>query len=59
MTVQTDDDTTRYRTVGVDATDLRRYAEVALENGEVIIYDRDNEDAWFQSASAIGLEFMR
>lgn len=32
---------------------MQRYAEVTLENGEVLIYDQDNEDAWFQSASAI------
>jgi len=58
MSVRTDDDETRYRTVGMDATELQRYADVSLENGEVIIYDRDNEAAWIQSESAIGLAFM-
>jgi hypothetical protein len=58
MSVSTDNDDTRYRTVGTEATELQRYADVSLEDGEVIIYDRDNEAAWIQSPSAIGLEFM-
>jgi len=58
MSVRTDDDETQYRTVGMDATELQRYADVTLETGEVIIYDQDNEAAWIQSESAIGLEFM-
>ena len=29
-----------------------RYEEVALESGEVVIYDRENEDAWIQSNTA-------
>jgi hypothetical protein len=43
----------------VDAAELRGYAEVRLDSGDVIIYDEDNEDGWIQSDSAIGLEFMR
>ena len=58
MSVSADDDDTRYRTVGMDATELQRYADVTLENGEVVIYDQDNEAAWIQSESAIGLEFV-
>jgi hypothetical protein len=58
MSVRTGDDT-EYRTVGMDAAELQRYADVSLENGEVVVYDRDNEAAWLQSESAIGLEFMR
>jgi len=57
VVVRTDDET-GYRTVGLDAMDLQRYADVTLENGETIIYDQDEESAWIQSASAIGLEFM-
>jgi hypothetical protein len=53
-----DSDQTEYRTVGPDAVELESYAEVNLESGEVIIYDEDNEDAWIQSSSAIGLDFM-
>jgi hypothetical protein len=58
MSVRPDDDS-EYKTIGVDAAELQQYAEVVLESGEVVIYDEDNEDAWVQSASAIGLEFMR
>lgn len=47
-----------YQTIGVDAAELQRYAEVTLENGEVVIYDQENENAWIQSPSALGLEFM-
>jgi hypothetical protein len=57
MTVRTDDDA-EYETIGMDAPHLQRYAEVTLEDGEVVIYDVENEGAWVQSASAIVLEFM-
>jgi len=59
MSVRTDDGGTEYRTVGADATDLERYEDVTLEDGQVIIYDTDNEAAWLQSHSGIGAEFMR
>lgn len=52
-------DETEYRTVGIDAADLQRYGAVTLEGGDVIIYDQNDEAAWIQSDSAIGLEFMR
>jgi len=58
MSVRTGDDETRYRTVGMDAAEFQQFADVTLENGEVIIYDQDNESAWIQSESAIGLDFM-
>jgi hypothetical protein len=48
-----------YNTVGVDAAELRQYAGVRLDGGAVVIYDEDNENAWFQSDSAIGLAFVR
>lgn len=57
MSVRTDDDA-EYGTVGVDAAELERYDHVTLETGEVIVYDQDDENAWIQSGSAIGLEFM-
>jgi len=52
------DEDTEYQTVGTDAADLQRYDDVTLEDGKVLIYDQDNEAAWIQSTSAIGLEFM-
>jgi hypothetical protein len=56
MSVRTDD--AEYDTVGVDAAEMERYAEVTLDSGDVIVYDRDNEDAWIQAGTAIRLEFM-
>jgi len=48
-----------YDTRGVDATRYDRYASIRLEDEAVLIYDREEEGAWFQSRSAIGLEFVR
>jgi hypothetical protein len=58
MPANTGDDT-EYRTVGTDAVTLERYTDLTLEDGDVIIYDREEEHAWVQSPSAIGLGFMR
>jgi hypothetical protein len=58
MSIRTDDSDPEYRTVGTDATELEPYEDVQLGDGQVIIYDEDNESAWIQSPSAIGLEFM-
>jgi hypothetical protein len=53
MATRTDDSE-----AGWDGADGARYADLRLNDGEVIIYDPTGEDAWIQSASAIGLEFM-
>jgi len=37
---------------------MDRYGEITVDGGEVMIYDRENEDAWFQSDSAIQLGLM-
>lgn len=36
-------------TVGVDAVPLGAFAAVETDDGEMIVYDRENEDAWIQS----------
>jgi len=36
-------------TVGVEATPLERYGDVATEDGQWLIYDLDHERAWIQS----------
>jgi len=56
MSARTDD--TDYETLGMDAAELDRYAEVTLESGGVIIYDRDNESAWIQADEPIELDSM-
>lgn len=57
MSVQSDDGET-FVTIGIDALTADRYDDVTLENGEVLIYDEDDRDAWFQSDSAISLDMM-
>jgi hypothetical protein len=52
------DERGEFETIGVEAADMSRYADVQVEDGEVIVYDRDVESAWIQSDSALGLEFM-
>lgn len=47
------------RTVDGESPDLERYADLSLADGDTVIYDRRNVDAWLQSDSGIGLEFMR
>jgi hypothetical protein len=36
-------------TVGVDASPLERFAAVETDDGEMLVYDTDGEDAWIQS----------
>jgi len=36
-------------TLGVDAVSLDAFADVETNDGELIIYDEENEDAWIQS----------
>lgn len=57
MVVHTSDDTD-YETIGVDASELERYAELNLEDGELVIYDQKNEDAWVQSGAAVEVTSM-
>lgn len=33
-----------------------RYVGLSLDDGEVIIYDREEENAWIQSAAAVELQ---
>lgn len=58
MSARPGDDAEDSTTVGVNAVDVQRYAEITLENGAVLIYDQENEDAWLQSESANELEMM-
>lgn len=52
------DDAARHPTTGVDAATYERYAAVETD-GDVIIYDRDCEDAWIQSARWLTVEEYR
>lgn len=46
-------------TVGIDAREYDRYADLTTANGEVILYDIDVETAWIQSDLAFDLESRR
>ena len=58
MEARTSGDDARYKTIGSDVVELSRYADISLENGEVVIYDVDNEDAWIQSDSSTTQDAM-
>lgn len=58
MSVQPKDDDEGFVTLGVDAQEMDRYADLTLENDETLIYDRDDEDAWIQAEFAIRLDMM-
>jgi hypothetical protein len=53
MTTRTDD---ADATAEHDAITAGRYADIGLEDGDVVIYDREAENAWVQSASAVDLD---
>lgn len=36
-------------TLGVDAVSLDEFADVETNDGELLVYDEENEDAWIQS----------
>lgn len=36
-------------TVGVDAQPLERYEDVEAEDGALIVYDKEDQEAWIQS----------
>lgn len=36
-------------TVGVDAQHLERYEDIESEDGDLIVYDAEVQDAWIQS----------
>jgi hypothetical protein len=45
-------------TIGVDAVPLDRFADVGTEDGQLLVYDRDNETAWVQADLYVPRETM-
>lgn len=43
-------------TIGVDAEDLERFTALTTDDGDVVIYDEEVEDAWIQSDVHLALE---
>lgn len=59
MTLDTRDKFDRLPSIGIDATDLSRYADVQASEGEIVIYDKYEADGWVQSDAWIDAEEMR
>lgn len=56
--VNADADTDDYETIGPDAPEMHRYAR--FESGEdLVVYDRENENAWIQSDGSVELTEWR
>lgn len=53
MTGTSTDDAEEYTTVGPDAADYERYATVSLEDGGVLLYDREHEESWIQTDTPV------
>jgi hypothetical protein len=54
----TDADGGEFATVGPDGADLDDYGTIDLENGQVLVYSREHEDAWIQSDDYVDLGLM-
>lgn len=46
---------TEYSTIGPDAVEYRRFAAVRFEDGDLLVYDDDTEDAWVKSDVTVDL----
>lgn len=59
MTLDTKDRDLQLPSVGIDAVDLARYSHVTTNDGDLLIYDEDIQDAWFQSSLWIPIDTMQ
>ena len=59
MTSHTTEGDSRPPSVGVDAVELDRYSGIETGNGELIVYDEENEDAWLQSDGWVPVQESR
>lgn len=48
-------DDAEFTTLGPDAQTYEQYAQVDLNAGVVLLYERANENAWLTSDAAVGL----
>lgn len=48
-------DGSEFTTVGPDARAYERYAQVDLEEGALLLYDRETETAWITSDTVVAL----
>lgn len=54
-TTSSDPPTESFTSDGPDARTDERYAQVKLEENVILLYDRENENAWITSATTIAL----
>lgn len=55
MTTQTRDEPT----ASSDDTEPARYADIAIGDGESVIYDRENHRAWVQSTVVVSVDELQ
>lgn len=55
MTTQTRDDPTE----SSGAEEHPRYADISIDDGEIIIFDRENHRRWIQSTVAVSVHELR
>lgn len=48
-------DDASFTTIGPDARDYERYVQVDLEEDAILLYDRENENAWVTSDAVVAL----
>jgi len=58
MSTKSSDAHDRLPTAGPATDDYDRYTSVTVDD-DVILYDKETEDAWIQSSTALGLEAWR
>lgn len=58
MTVNAHDDTDRPATTGPDAQEYERFGAVTLEDGVLLLYSLDDEEAWIQTDAYVSLAEM-
>lgn len=59
MSAQPSDTPDTNTTVGIDAQNYDRYASLATETDELIVYEHEKDAAWIQSDSAVELRERR
>jgi hypothetical protein len=59
MSVQPHDNTDGSNQDAGDIRDARRYAELDVDDGTVIVYDQKNHRAWIQSSTSEPLTDLR
>lgn len=49
MTTETTTASTRFASIGIDATDLTAFDDTRTNSGDLLLFEKHVEDAWIQS----------